>query len=193
MIGKYILVGKGGSGKDFVASLFEDLGYRIARSVTTRQRRRGLSLLDQKAENRYDFVENHDFKRLIDTGRIFEYKTHQGCVYGTTVEEWRTAEVHVIDPIGIDKLHRRGELEGHTVIYLDRVPQGRDVRRPNGRRREKDARDFKGFNLHDFRITAEQISHADVLRYIEDIKSGLFGDASKPPEDFTPLQYTFTR
>ena len=175
---KFILVGKGGSGKDFVATIFENAGYKIARSITTRKRRPCVNHYEAKIEDRYDFLSINEFMDMRVCGEVFEWKQHKfnNCYYGTTVKEWRESHVIILSPSGIYELERRGELRDCTVIYLDRTPYGRGLRRPDEARRRNDYKDFKDFNAFDYRYTNSAINRRLFERMMLDIRAGLKSD-----------------
>jgi guanylate kinase len=153
---RIILVGKAAAGKDHLRKILEGRGFRYGVSYTTRPPRQG------EIDGRdYYFLEENEFKTLIEQGFFYEYVTFNGWFYGTSKEQWfQTDDVFIMTPTGINKLHA-ADRKHSFIIYID-VPV--DIRRSRlcerndnddsiERRIKADENDFANFTDFDIRIT----------------------------------------
>lgn len=153
---RIILCGKGAAGKDHLRKILEGRGFRYGVSYTTRPPREG------EIDGRdYFFLEETEFKDLIDQGFFYEYVTFNGWYYGTSREQWfETDDVFIMTPTGISKLHA-ADRKHSFIIYLD-IPI--DIRRKRlmerndnddsiERRLEADEKDFRNFTEYDIKLT----------------------------------------
>ena len=151
---KVIIVGKGGSGKDFLKSKFVSKGCVPCISVTTRPIREG-----EKDGVDYYFVSEEKFTRLIMNNEFFEYDRFNEWRYGTLKMSFINAgAVMIMTPRGVAQLkeYRKDCL----VIYLDidrATRQTRLLERGDAdsvdRRLAADKKDFENFFNFDIRIT----------------------------------------
>lgn len=153
---RIILVGKAAAGKDHLRKILEGRGFSYGVSYTTRPPRKGE--IDGKD---YFFLEENEFKNLIEQGFFYEYVTFNGWYYGTSKEQWHeTDDVFIMTPSGINKLHA-ADRKSSFIIYID-IPI--DVRRERlggrndnsdsiERRIQADEKDFETFTDFDIRIT----------------------------------------
>ena len=151
---RIVLVGKAGSGKDFVRKKLESRGYSYAVSYTTRPPR------DTEVDGLdYIFLSEEEFKKMIDNNEFYEYVAFNGWYYGTTVDQFYTDDVFIMTPHGISKIK---EIDRKTsfIMYFD-IDQ--DIRKERlmlrndadkvDRRIVADEEDFKDFTDFDIRIT----------------------------------------
>jgi guanylate kinase len=105
-----VISGPGAVGKDYMITKLRERDPRLRYSVsyTTRPRR------DYEVDGvHYSFVDEAEFRRLIDAGEFLEYATVNGYLYGTSaqrVEEMQRAGYDVIlkiDVQGAEQLRRR--------------------------------------------------------------------------------------
>jgi guanylate kinase len=155
---RIILVGKAGSGKDFMRRKLESRNFKYATSYTTRPAREG------EVEGKdYFFITDEQAEQMIANGEFFEYVPFNGWIYGTTLSQWNQENdesVFIMTPTGLSHVgpHDRKEC---FVIFVD---IDKDVRRERllnrnmpgdslERRIEADELDFDNFTNYDIRIT----------------------------------------
>jgi guanylate kinase len=153
---RIILCGKAASGKDHLRKILEGRGFNYGVSYTTRPPRKGE--VDGKD---YYFLEENEFKTLIEQGFFYEHVTFNGWYYGTSKEQWfNTDDVFIMTPSGIGKLHAADRKQSF-IIFID-IPT--DIRRERlserndnsdsiERRLAADDADFSTFTDFDIRIT----------------------------------------
>jgi guanylate kinase len=152
---RIILCGKAASGKDHLRKILEGRGFKYAVSFTTRPPRNGE--VDGKD---YFFIEESEFKDLIEQNFFYEHVAFNGWLYGTSKEQWYdTDDIFIMTPSGINKI-KTSDRKHSFIIYID-VPM--DIRRERlmmrndadlvDRRIIADESDFEGFNDFDIRIT----------------------------------------
>lgn len=152
---RIILVGKAASGKDHLRKTLEGRGFKYAVSFTTRPPRDGE--VDGKD---YFFVDEFEFKNLIEQNFFYEYVSFNGWFYGTSKEQWYdTDDIFIMTPGGVNKI-KTSDRKQSFIIYLD-IPI--DIRRERlakrndadfaDRRIEADERDFENYTDFDIRIT----------------------------------------
>lgn len=151
-MGRIIIVGKAGSGKDYLKNKFVARGFKRAISHTTRPMREGeVEGVD------YEFISEAEFIGYIHM--FYEHKQFNSWYYGTALYVWKTAEIFIMTPAGIadiDPIDRKDCM----VIYLDiplAVRRGRLLGRSDAdsidRRIAADEADFACFKDFDVRIT----------------------------------------
>ena len=151
---RIIIVGAGGSGKDYLKQKFIDKGYKPSVAHTSREPRQG-----EEFGVDYFFVIKEKFEDYIKKGDFFEYKVYNGWYYGTSNIEFYNSEIFIMTPAAIEELSldiRRTSM----VIYLD-IPK--DIRKSRllnrndadsvDRRLQTDSEDFNDFKDYDIRIT----------------------------------------
>lgn len=152
---RIILVGKGGSGKDFLRKELENKGFRYCISHTTRPPR-----VDEENGKDYYFISletaNLDF---IENDKFYEYVIFNNWVYGTSRSEFENSNLFIMTPSGISKL-KEEDREDSLIVYLDideEVRKSRLCKRNDAdvleRRLEADRKDFENFSNFDLSIT----------------------------------------
>ena len=152
---RLILCGKAASGKDHLRKILEGRGFRYAVSYTTRPPRDGE--VDGKD---YFFIDEFEFKNLIEQNFFYEHVSFNGWLYGTSKEQWYdTDDIFIMTPGGINKI-KTADRKHSFIIYID-IPI--DIRRERlqlrndadsaERRIQADERDFENFTDFDIRIT----------------------------------------
>jgi len=151
---KILIVGRGGSGKDFLKAKFVKQGSKGSVNITTRPKRS--SEVDGV---HYNFVNDAAFRRLIAQNQLQEWDEFNGWLYGTTKMEWKRADVFIKTPHGVAQISKTNR-KTCFVIYLDIEESTRFVRlrkRQDAdnvwRRIEADKEDFADFTDYDLRIT----------------------------------------
>lgn len=153
---RIILCGKAASGKDHLRKKLQGRGLSYGISYTTRPPREG------EIDGRdYYFLDEAEFKDLIDQGFFYEYITFNEWYYGTSKKQWyETDDVFIMTPSGINKIHV-ADRKSSFIIYLDipieirreRLGGRNDSNDSNERRIQADERDFENFQDYDIRIT----------------------------------------
>jgi guanylate kinase len=151
---RIIIVGHGGSGKDYLKQKFIDKGYKPSVSMTTRPPREG-----EVFGKDYYFCAKHQFTGKIEDDEFFEYKEFRGWFYGTTKEEFNKSDIFIMTPPAIKELSKEIR-ESSFVIFID-IDEGLRSKRLSNRndadstaRRIKADRElFECFTDYDLRIT----------------------------------------
>ena len=170
---KLILLGKSGSGKDFLMRKLVEKKLRGCLKMTTRpQRKHEIQWVT------YEFVADWTFKEKIDNDEFLVYQTFEVTpegknpetwYYGITKEEFEKSQVFIMTP---------GEFENITpevrkdcfVVYLDidrsiresRILGRQDKNDSVTRRLDSDEIDFQNFKDYDLRITDPEFEAEDV-------------------------------
>jgi guanylate kinase len=147
---KIILVGKGGSGKDYLKNHLGSIGLRLSVSSTTRPPRIG-----EVAGVDYNFEE------ILNSEYYIELQEFNGWFYGTSVEDWNNCNVFIMTPSGITSLPAE-ERKKAFVVYLDIQEDIREYRMSKRtgnadsvqRRLNVDRKDFKNFYNYDYIISS---------------------------------------
>jgi guanylate kinase len=152
---RVILVGKGGSGKDYARKVLEDIGFRYCVSHTTRPPRIG----EIEGKDYYYISRDSAAHHYIAKDLFYEYVIFNGWVYGTSREEFEIADLFIMTPSGISKI-KPDDREESFIIYFD-IP--REIRKDRlssrgdadgvDRRLDADDLDFNGFVDFDFAIS----------------------------------------
>ena len=152
---RLIIVGKGGSGKDYMRKILEDRGFRYCVSHTTRPPRDGEVNGDD-----YYFISDEDArKNYIGGGLFYEHVSFNNWIYGTSKKEFEVSNLFIMTPTGLGSMGKK-DREESIVVYLD-IDDG--IRRDRlslrndadilERRLKADELDFSGFKDFDVRIT----------------------------------------
>ena len=170
---KTILLGKSGSGKDFLMRKLVEKGLRGCLKMTTRpQRKHEIQWIT------YDFVAEWTFLDKIKNDEFLCYQkfevTPEGrdpenWYYGITKQEFQDSQVFIMTPGEFNNitLEQRKQC---FVVYLDiprDVREKRLIRREDKndsvkRRLDADEIDFKEFKDYDLKITDPEFSADDV-------------------------------
>jgi guanylate kinase len=149
---KIILVGRGGSGKDFMRKKFENSGFKYCVSYTSRPRRES-----EKEGKDYNFVDEQFFNN--NSHKFYEIDDFNGWKYGRTIKDFEEATLLIMTPGGIKKIkpeHRKS----CVIIFIDpdrdilrkRLSERKDADSAD-RRLIADDQDFLNFSDYDIRIT----------------------------------------
>lgn len=155
---KYIIVGPGASGKDWILKKMVEIGYQPMKQYTTREKR------ENETGDEYHFVSESEFKKMEEEGKFISVNFYHIGWYGVSYEEFVNSSVAILSPANIRDIFRSypGLRDRFTIIYLD-IPV--DIRRErlakrytnrvgddNERRIAADTEDFKDFNTWDLRF-----------------------------------------
>lgn len=147
---RVIIVGKGGSGKDHLRKEMVSHGFKYCVSHTSRPIRQ-----EEEDGVDYYFVD----KEYFDSGVFYEKVVFNEWFYGTSMDEFNSANLFIMTPSGLAKMSEADRKQSY-VIYIDIDEETRrkrllarrdadDVRR----RLKADELDFGNFSNFDHRIT----------------------------------------
>jgi len=150
-IKRLIIVGPGGSGKDFLRKRLEKKGFRHSVSHTSRPKREGET--DGKD---YHYVDSNFFEN--NKPLFYEIEIFNKWYYGTSLEEFDKSDLFVMTVKGVKSLNSEHRKES-MVLYLN-PPKDVIIERLKARkdadnvwrRMEADDRDFSGFKDYDIEI-----------------------------------------
>lgn len=154
MYGKIIIVGPGGSGKDFLKNKMVNKGFKYGVSFTSRPPREG-----EKEGIDYYYKDEEFFK---NNGDIFlELQEFNGWQYGISKKEFSIKNLFILSPPGLKSLPKSLK-KGFFVIYLNpsidirrkRLAERNDLDNVT-RRISADKMDFLNFFNYDLMITNE--------------------------------------
>ena len=155
---KYIIVGPGASGKDWLLKKMVKLGYSPMKQYTTREKR------ENETGDEYHFISDEEFKYMDDRGHFISVNFYRIGWYAVSYDEFLKSDVAILSPANVkDIFNLYPELRDRfTIIYLD-IPVSIRRKRLNSRYQSKigddnevrlanDERDFKDFTLWDIRF-----------------------------------------
>ena len=159
---KYIIVGPGASGKDWMLQKMKELGYHPMKQYTTREIR------ENETGDEYHFVSEDVFKDMDDRAKFISTNFYRIGWYGVSYDELINSDVAILSPANVkDVFTLYPELRDRfTIIYLD-IPEEVRRQRLNNRYKNKvgddnevrlknDAKDFKDFSMWDLRLESEK-------------------------------------
>ena len=170
---KLILLGKSGSGKDFLMRKLVEKKLRGCLKMTTRpQRKHEIHWVT------YEFVADWTFKEKIDNDEFLVYQTFEVTpegkdpetwYYGITKEEFEKSQVFIMTPGEFENITPEVR-KGCFVVYLDidrdtresRILGRQDKNDSVTRRLDADEIDFQNFKDYDLRITDPEFEADDV-------------------------------
>ena len=170
---KVILLGKSGSGKDYLMRKLVEKELKGCLKMTTRPQRKF-----EKQGVTYNFVSDNQFTELIKENKFLVYQTFnvtpegrdpETWHYGVTFEEFNESQVFIMTPgefSNIDEDTRKKCF----VVYLDidrSIRESRLFRREDNndsikRRLDADDIDFQSYIDYDLRITDPDFTAEDV-------------------------------
>lgn len=172
---KYIIVGPGASGKDWMLQRMVELGFKPMKQYTTREIR------DNETGDEYHFISEEQFKDMDDRAKFISVNFYRIGWYGVSYDELINSDVAILSPANVkDVFTMFPELrDKFKIIYLA-IPE--EVRRErlskrytnkvgddNEIRLANDARDFKDFSIWDLRLESEKM----VTDYINNLSLSL--------------------
>lgn len=165
---KIIVVGKSGSGKDFLLKGLIGRGERYYPKVTTRPIRDG-----EIYGVTYDYIDNEQFDFLLRENRVKvmqKFKiNNEYWNYAITVENFNKYNVFIMTPFEIKQLSD-DDRKGCFIVYLDieesirreRISNRLDNNDSIDRRILADEKDFLGFDTFDMRISNPDFTISDI-------------------------------
>lgn len=178
---KCLVVGKSGSGKDFLMRNLVKKDLIGCLKTTTRPKRK-----HETQGITYDFVSDLIFKQMIQNKELLCYQTFnvtpedrepETWYYGITKKEFERAQVFIMTP-GEFYLLDAETRKGCFVVYLDidrptreeRVLRRRDMNDSIKRRMDADDEDFADFSKsgdYDLRVTDPDFNAEDVYALMD--------------------------
>lgn len=170
---KVIILGKSGSGKDFLMRKLVEKGLKGCLKITTRPQRK-----NEIQGITYNFVSESDFLQSINENKFLAYQTFnvtpenkepETWYYGITLQEFNESQVFIMTPGEFKNLTPEMR-KGCFVVYLD-IDRGIRESRLFGRedkndsikrRLDADDIDFYKFKDYDLKITDPEFSADDV-------------------------------
>lgn len=170
---KIIVIGKSGSGKDFLMRKLVERGLTPCLKCTTRPMRK----FEQQGIT-YDFIEEKYFTQLITENKFLTHQSFEVTpensnpetwYYGITLEEFNNKQVLIMTPGEFSNLPSELRKECF-VVYLDIDRDIRESRLHNRedkndsvkRRLDSDDIDFKDMIDYDLRITDPDFTAEDI-------------------------------
>ena len=170
---KIIILGKSGSGKDFLMRKLVEKGLSAGLKTTTRPKRK----FEQQGIT-YDFISSDKFRNLIKENKFFAYQEFivtpensdpEKWYYGLTKEEFEKGQVFIMTP-GEYKNLSDIDRKRCFVVYLDidrKVRESRLFRREDkndsiSRRLDSDDIDFQSLSDYDLKITDPEFTADEV-------------------------------
>jgi guanylate kinase len=152
MEGKIIIVGPGGSGKDYLRKKFTDRGFSYGVSFTSRPPR------DNETDAVDYYFRDTDFFEL-NKDMFLEKQTFNGWNYGISKKEFEIKDLFILSPAGLRSLSKE-DRKRCMVIYLN-PPKSLRIERLSlrsdadsvERRILADEKDFSDFSDYDVLIT----------------------------------------
>ncbi len=119
---KYLIIGRTGSGKDYIAKVLSEIyNLKILKSYTTRPKR-------NEQDDGHIFITPEEAATITD--RIAEWKLDNGIEYFATAKQFRNNDIYIINPDAAINLFEKlpSELRHVKIIY---------VRSPSYRKRKQ--------------------------------------------------------
>ncbi len=170
---KLIILGKSGSGKDYLMRKLVEKNLVGSLKSTTRPQRK-----DEIQGITYNFISDSDFTSLINESKFLAYQTFnvtpknrepETWYYGITLEEFQRAQVFIMTPGEFKNLTPEMR-KGCFVVYLDidrsiresRLLGRQDKNDSITRRLDADDIDFQEYKDYDLKVTDPEFSADDV-------------------------------
>ena len=155
---KILIVGKSGSGKNGLKNKLTQKGFTKSISYTTRTPRP-----EEINGEDYYFISDEQFDNLSRCNFFRESFQKNGYFYGTTVYDWNSKKVFIMDPLAIENLTAEERSEC-IVMYLNKSIQNRmtrlikrgDLIHIASIIKEEDE-EFLNFKDYDIRVTSPNI------------------------------------
>lgn len=170
---KVIILGKSGSGKDYLMRKLVEKGLKGCLKMTTRPQRK-----NEEQGVTYNFVTDSQFDQSINENKFLVYqrfyvtpegKDPETWFYGITLEEFNSSQVFIMTPGEFENITPEMR-KGCFVVYLDidrdiresRLLGRQDKNDSITRRLDADDIDFQSYNDYDLKITDPEFSSDDV-------------------------------
>lgn len=151
----YLIVGRTGSGKDYLANLLEKEGLNVVKSYTTRPKR-------SETEDTHIFITPEEAATFTDKVATTEINGHE---YFATANQVNESDIYIIDPNGIKELTANMPDTTFHVIYV--TANAMDRRFNAVKRAENKIKEEQIFDSRDededaqFSEFEEQLKHLD--------------------------------
>ena len=166
---KIIIVGAGGSGKDYLCDyILKNTNLKKATSYTTRPMR------DSEVNGEvYHFISVEEFKKMISDNIFYEWEEFkESWYYGSTIENFENSQLFIKTTGGVKSI-KNDDRKNCTIIYLDidrdireeRLSKRNDADDTN-RRLLSDDKDFKNFTDYDIHITETFFDPSKIIEII---------------------------
>lgn len=170
---KCIIVGKSGSGKDYLMRKMVEKGLKGFLKITTRPKR------DKEIQGiNYNFILESEFIHLINNNDLLVYETFEvepkekekeTWYYGISKNDFNESQVIIMTPGELGKIDSETR-KNCFVVYLDierKIREERLLNRKDNndsviRRLDSDETDFKDFKDYDLKITYSDFIVDDV-------------------------------
>lgn len=174
---KIVIVGKSASGKDYLMSELNNMGFKIAVKHTTRPMRTGE--IDGET---YHYINNTEFNDLINKDQILVYQEFDvkgdTWYYGMSKQSINISDVVMLTPHELSQVCEEYRKSFH-IIYLDidiyvrykRLYNRKDTNDDILRRIHNDEWDFRFFKDYDTKITEEKFNVNTIVDLIYKNKS----------------------
>lgn len=159
---KFIIVGPGASGKDWMLKKLVEKGYKPMKQYTTREKR------ENETGDEYHFISEETFKDMDERGQFISSNFYRIGWYAVSLTELMSCDVAILSPANVRDVFELYPFlrDRFTVIYLD-MPESlrrerlskrytNKVGDDNEERLAADRRDFDGFALWDLRLGDEK-------------------------------------
>jgi guanylate kinase len=170
---KVIILGKSGSGKDYLLRKLVEKGLKPCIKWTTRPARKF-----EKQDVNYNFVSDSEFIQSINENKFLAYqefqvtpegKSTENWYYGITLKEFENSQVLIMTP-GEFKNITSEQRKGCFVVYLDidrSVRESRLFKREDKndsikRRLDADEKDFQELTDYDLKVRDPEFTAEDV-------------------------------
>lgn len=165
---RLILVGRGGSGKDHLRKMLEEIGFKYCVSHTTRPPREG-----EVNGKDYWFINTTDILKTSDL--FYESVYFNDWFYGTSLGEFESSNLFIMTPNGISKIKPSDRKES-IIVYLNpdseiirkRMVERLDPKDSVDRRIGSDNFDFMHFKDYDLEINDPFFKVENILEKIKD-------------------------
>jgi guanylate kinase len=164
------VVGRSGSGKDFLVERLERTGLDRVISYTTRPPR-------YPGEGGHHFVTKEEFDAIRD--KMIAYTVFDDHEYGATEQDLNGKRLYIIDPSGVEYMTNKIGRENFKVVYIDcneqvafeRMKESRSLEEAL-RRLEHDRSIYANFTDYDIALRNETEMEASInvsvlIRFLE--------------------------